>query len=644
MLSDSLLMPLPDAQLYKLSRRALRQVAISHNDSLKVHHLSLIANNFYKVQDWPSFNETTQAYIEVAAAIHDSSELAKAYRFKAEYYKNLSSFDSAFYFYTKSEKLYKKLKDNINLGKIYLRKGTVQFYANDYLGADISTSQAYNLLRNSEDKQTIYQVTSMMGIIANEMKDYPKAIQKHGEALQIVRDYSLTSLNQEATSLNNIGYSYQNANEDAKAIDSFTAALQDKSLRNKVPDLYAILLDNLAYSKFKLNDFEGLPQLFFNALHVRDSLRLSSGRVISNLHLSEFYARNKDTARAKTFGEMALIIAKQANASGDLLAALKQLSAVDRQKASNYTQQYIKISDSLQNAERSSQNKLARIQVETDEIIQQKDRLEEQNRSLLYYFVGTLMIGILLFVIRAQRARNRELLLKQAQQKANEDIYNLMISQQNKIEESRIKEKKRIAQELHDGVLGRLFGTRLNLDSLNKVTDETAIRKRVTYLKELKNIEQDIREISHDLNREKYVLINNFLAILTNLIEEQKSLFPTEVALTVDESIQWDFISNSLKINFYRIIQEGLQNINKYANARRVYIGLHLVNHNLYLKISDDGVGFNVENKRKGIGLQNMMARVQELNGTMQINSQRGQGTTIEITVMESPINHSHEN
>jgi signal transduction histidine kinase len=58
-----------------------------------------------------------------------------------------------------------------------------------------------------------------------------------------------------------------------------------------------------------------------------------------------------------------------------------------------------------------------------------------------------------------------------------------------------------MAQELHDGVLGRMFGVRMNLDSLNKFQDDQAISQRDSYLSELKNIEQDIREISHDLNR-----------------------------------------------------------------------------------------------------------------------------------------------
>jgi hypothetical protein len=111
------------------------------------------------------------------------------------------------------------------------------------------------------------------------------------------------------------------------------------------------------------------------------------------------------------------------------------------QKCVTVFKEYIKISDSIQLEERKSKDKFARIAFETDEIILEKDKLAEQNRSLLYFFVGSLFVGLLLFVIRTQRAKNRELLLKQQQQKANEDIYNLMISQQATIEESRTKEK-----------------------------------------------------------------------------------------------------------------------------------------------------------------------------------------------------------
>ena len=208
-----------------------------------------------------------------------------------------------------------------------------------------------------------------------------------------------------------------------------------------------------------------------------------------------------------------------------------------------------------------------------------------------------------------------------------------MMSQQSIIDESRSKEKKRLAQDLHDGVLGRMFGLRLNLDSLNSSTDEDAVQKRHELLNELKTIEQDIREISHDLNREKLVLINNFVSIVHNLLEEQKSLHEADVNYVIDDSINWDKVGNAIKINMYRILQEGLQNINKYASAKHINVEINGNNENVYLKIKDDGIGFDVNKKSKGIGMQNMISRTQECQGIIDINSKKGHGTKIVITI-----------
>lgn len=284
-----------------------------------------------------------------------------------------------------------------------------------------------------------------------------------------------------------------------------------------------------------------------------------------------------------------------------ILASLKQLGIVEPQKASIYSEEYIRINDSLQSAERKSKDKFARIEYETDEIIQQKDKLAEQNRNILFFFGLVVMIGILLFVIKNQRSKTKELMLKQAQQKANEDIYNLMLYQQNKIEEGRANEKVRIAQELHDGILGRLFGARLNLDSLNKRQDEDAIVSRNNYLVELKNIEQDIREISHDLNREKHALNNNFIGIVNNLIEQQETVSQAKVSFVVDMEIEWEKIENYIKINLYRILQEALLNINKYAQAENVRIEIIKQEKTLKLTVTDDGVGFSVSKKVKAL-------------------------------------------
>jgi signal transduction histidine kinase len=277
--------------------------------------------------------------------------------------------------------------------------------------------------------------------------------------------------------------------------------------------------------------------------------------------------------------------------------------------------------------------KFSRIEYETNEIKDKNTSLNSQNKTLIYVFSICGLLGIFFFVYKTQKARHRELLFKQQQQVANEDIYNLMISQQNAIEAIRIQDKKRVSQDLHDGILGRMFGVRISLDSLDKLDEATASFKRKKYLSELKEIEQDIREISHDLNKEKSEVINNFVAIIEKLLDNQRATFDLELIANIDSSIKWELVANSIKINLYRIVQEALQNCNKYSKASTIKVEFKNEVDYLFLIISDDGIGFNINRVKKGIGLQNIFYRTKECNGEVDIKSHKGEGTTIEIRI-----------
>jgi signal transduction histidine kinase len=621
-------------QRLKYNKRALAIIENQKNNRQYRDNLLQIATQFYNLKEDKELRGSLKLIVAKSVEAKDSLNIAKSYSLLGNQNINLGQNDSAYYYLLKSEKLYFKLDDSLSLAQNYIDKAFVQLYETDYSGCELSAIQALAYFKNYKNRQREYDAYNLIGISSNELKNFDNAIIYHTKALNTVREYKLTSIyHYEANSRNNIGVVYQNLNKHKEAIENFSIALKEENLLQDYPSLYAIVIDNLAYSKFKLKDYKGLPNLFYESLKIREKNNMSSGVIANKIHLSEFFAAKKDTINSQKFANEALKLAKTTKISGDLLGSLKQLSLVEHKNSSQYSKEYIKISDSLQAEERKAKDKFARIAFETDEIILEKDKLAEQNRSLLYFFIASLFVGLLLFVIRTQRAKNRELLLKQQQQKANEDIYNLMISQQATIEESRVKEKKRIAQELHDGVLGRLFGARLNLDSLNRFNDEESINNRFNYLSELKNIEQDIREISHDLNREKYVLINNFVAIVNNLLEEQKNSFNTKLAFVIDERIKWEFVSNATKINLYRILQESLQNINKYAQANQIIIEFKIDQDMIVFKITDDGVGFEVSGKKKGIGLQNMLSRTNECEGVFDIKSKKGKGTIIMISV-----------
>ena len=75
------------------------------------------------------------------------------------------------------------------------------------------------------------------------------------------------------------------------------------------------------------------------------------------------------------------------------------------------------------------------------------------------------------------------------QQKANEKIYLMTLKQQEKLENEKIKERNRISEELHDGVLGKLFGTRMNLGFLAIDGDKKTLKQHRFYLDELQTIE-----------------------------------------------------------------------------------------------------------------------------------------------------------
>ena len=604
------------------------------NDSINRVNLFRVANRYYNINNWKAYKETVQLVLEKSVESNDILSTAKAYSYLGDYYDSQGIADSAFLCYFKSEKLYLNLNEKYNTAKTRLNIASLQYNESDYLGSEMSVFKALRTIKDVKANDILYESYNLLGIVYNELAQYDKAIEYQNKALAIDAKTIPVEFQAKATSLNNLGLVYQNLNKNKKAISYFQIGLeQNKDLLLYKPSVYAMLLDNLGYSRLKLNEFNGLPGLFYESLKLRDSLQLTTGVIISKIHLSEYFASKNDIVKAAQFSNEAIVTARKSKNARNVLLALRQLAVIEPVKAAVYNKEYIQINDSLQKADRKIAEKFSRIEYETDEIKQKNTDLTTQNRNLVYIFGSILILGMFLYIIKAQKAKNRELLYKQEQQKVNEEIYNLMISQQSNVELIRVNEKKRVAQELHDGVLGRMFGVRMNLDSLNKIHDESASIQRNSYLAELKNIEQDIREISHDLNREKSELINNFVAIVDNLFEEQKKTFATKLVSTIDSNIKWETVSNAVKINLYRIVQESLQNINKYANAENVKIEFKKETDHLFLQITDDGIGFNVNRGKKGIGLQNMLSRINECKGTFEIKSKIGEGTIITVTV-----------
>ncbi len=629
---------LPRQKRLDYINKANEVVVNQENDSLNRANLFKIANRYYNINSFKEYFKTVNLVLQNSEKVADSSNISKAYGYLGDYYRIKSVSDSSFLFYYKAEQLYVKLENNkMQLVKILINKANLLFRVGDFVGSEKEVFKVLRLVKgetSQEFKEIYYDAYNTLGLVYNGMGDYEIAINYHNKAIKCIQDFQIIGKNQTmAISYLNLGLVYMNLKNYEQAKLYFQKGIEQQLLDNQDASIYAMLLDNLGYCKFKLNEKNGLPDLFYKSMEVSSGLKSNSGHFLNLIHLSEYFEAKKDRVQALNFANQALALVRKTNDRHDILVALKHIATIDPVKATAYTKEYIHINEDLQKEERKIGEKFSRIQYETDQIKDENSDLEAKNRKLVYFFTAIAILGFFLYIIKSQKVKNRELLYKQQQQKANEDIYNLMISQQNTIEANRVQEKKRVAQELHDGVLGRMFGVRMNLEGLNQFNDDLAITQRLDYLSELKKIEQDIREISHDLNREKSELINNFVAIVDNLFEEQRKTFHAKLFSSIDPNIKWDLAVNSVKINLYRIIQESLQNINKYANASTIKVDLKKQENNILLTITDDGAGFNVNLKKKGIGLQNMISRAKECQGEFNVQSKIGEGTTITVRI-----------
>ncbi len=591
-------------------------------------------NNLYKLNATEDIQKSANLYLKKSLIGKSKFHVASSYKWIGIYFELLSKNDSAFYYYLKAERLFKEEKNLKELCEIYQDQAQVQFYTNDYLEAEKSLIKALRIAKKTKLSKKQFDIYTFLGTISHELNDYEKSLEYHFKALKVIDDFPKNYENNcYSICLCDIGRHYLERSNPQKAKSYFKNGLKAENLMMEAPSVYAILLDRLGKANSDLKDYKLLPVIYFKAARIREEFNVSNGANYNKLYLSEYYAAVKDSTKSKKFAHEAYELSKSFRAPKDMLLCLKQLAKVDPKNALKYSQDYIRISDSMQQLERESRNKFAKIAYETEEITNEKEAAVHQKWIFFCAAMLILIIGVLLVITFSQRAKQKEMQFLQGQQKSDEEIYQLIQVQQAKIDEGRSIEKKRIARDLHDGIMNRLASTRLNLHKLSEGNDVSSIKKSLPFIAGIQDIEKEIRNIAHDLNKEVFINTDSFRVIVESLFSEQKKLFKTKCHFEVDKSINWDLIESNKKIHIYRIMQEALNNINKHAHARNIIASIHDRENDVLLEIYDDGVGFSFNEKKKGIGLQNIFSRTKAFNGTVEIKSNQGAGTTLIITI-----------
>jgi PAS domain S-box-containing protein len=222
--------------------------------------------------------------------------------------------------------------------------------------------------------------------------------------------------------------------------------------------------------------------------------------------------------------------------------------------------------------------------------------------------------------------------LKQAEQKI-EQAYGELRRLAERREEEIEEERKRIARDIHDELGQYLTGLKMRISILRMqpdISQQQLSAQISTMLTMLNDTISVVRKLASQIRPVQLsVGINAAIeSLVGDLIKETKLICSFESDCSDDE------IDEAISIVLFRLLQESLTNIRRHANAKTVDIELRQNQQGYQLKISDDGTGFDTRQNKEGhFGLLGMRERVNNLNGTMTLESILGQGTTITVSI-----------
>lgn len=190
-------------------------------------------------------------------------------------------------------------------------------------------------------------------------------------------------------------------------------------------------------------------------------------------------------------------------------------------------------------------------------------------------------------------------------------------------------ERKRIAQDLHDGIAQSIYSLMLETRLLKWLPAEEQKVKLAEIdthftevLTEVKNLASELRPMSID----EFGL----LPALEQFVQRLSEMTGFEVQLETFGSEQP--LSEAKRIAIYRSVQEAVANALKYAGVNQAVVTLDFT-EKLVVLVKDEGNGFSRQQQETGFGLMNMRERIQSVGGTIEINTHPGLGTTIRMVV-----------
>lgn len=570
-----------------------------------------------------------------------------------------------------------KRKDPISEIKLLKNIGSSYVLETNYPMAIDYYNQALILAENIDLYFEIGNIHNNLGTVFNESGSYTSAYIHFVAAMD---NYDLAGTpDKKKGTLNNIGLTYLNLKNNQKALSYFEAALK-ASTESTEPILVATILNNIALCQ----NFEDNTSLALENLNQSISLSEKSdnkyGLSISYSIMGDVFLRSKNYEKsieaysksAEIAGnislfhqlvvakigigrvfletnriEEALNIALEADnmAENKNSALLKTdtnylLSMIyekekNFEKSLKHFQKHVALQEEINNT--TILDQIYDVELKQLDQLNQMQQLEIDKKELAISKKNTLLFSLYLVVFLmligfylAYRNHHHK-----QETKLRETVIELNKKKSNAALEAEIGERKRIGKNLHDslGYLLSLAGLNASvLQNRKDLTDEKRKELLASLMESIDDAFEEVRNISHNLAPS--LLSNHGLSgALKNIrvkVNQNAELKMSYDIFNLDKDLD-DLIENVL----YRTIQEIVNNTLKHAKASKLFIQLAQDDNEITLMAEDNGKGFNSEKKQQdsGMGLSHITSGIENLNGTIYIDSKPGRGTIISIVI-----------
>lgn len=567
--------------------------------------------------------------------------VAQAYNDLGIIFFDKENYDTAIYLYNQAVVMRQQMKDERGLAQLYLKIGIIYQKQGKFAEAlDFQLKGLPLFEKFKDDKGTSYSLNNI-GILQQNLGRYDQAIsylersvvikEKIGDKIGIAGSYV------------NIANIYLLKEDFAKA-ESYYQKAVDLSRQLDDKEYLANALNNLGNLHLRAKTYDKAIPLIRESFQLRSELQDTKGMVSCLNNLGDIYIEKKmyDSAQvlltdALNRGLKAVNCAPEVNKIYLSLSKLYEKTG-DVNKALEMYKNYAVGKDSLFSDDLGKRFAELEVKYETvkkEQIIEQnahKQQQDEKDKKILLSIIigiaGVVLLASLL--IYSQYKKNK--LKKEAQ--FQQTLRQQQESATKAVIEAEEEERKRIARDLHDGVGQMMSAAKMNLSSFESDLQFANTEQRLAFEKIIGLVDEsckEVRSVSH--NMMPNALLKSSLASAVQDFIDKLDKKTLEVHLFT-EGLN-ERLDSNVETVLYRVIQECVNNVIKHSGANTLDISVIKDKDGISASIEDNGKGFNTANKKsfEGIGMKNILTRIEYLKGTVEFDSTPGKGTAVTIHV-----------